>query len=178
MADHRRRARKQAAGRGFTVSGEGADAAIEIASAGGRRTLPARDFFVDWYTTALAPGELVTAVLLPGPQAGGTGAYIKHARVAGDYATASVAACLYPGGRLSVAIGACGPTPLVDEEANRLLSADRSDAAVARAGALLEDLADPLDDVRGTAAYRRLLIPRLLLRAVRTVEAADPRDRA
>lgn len=150
-----------------------AGADIEIASTDGRRMVPSREFFVDWYTTALEPGELITAVLLPKPESGGAGAYIKHARVAGDYATASVAACLYPDGRVSVAVGACGPTPLADDEANRLLSADRGDAAIAQAGALLEKLADPLDDVRGSADYRRRLIPRLLQRAVRTVESAQ-----
>jgi carbon-monoxide dehydrogenase medium subunit len=148
----------------------GAD--VEIASANGSRRVSAREFFVDWYTTALEPGDLVIAVLLPRPEAGGTGVYVKHARVAGDYATASVAACRGPDGRLSVAVGGCGPTPLADDEANRLLGGDPSEATVWQAGALLEKLADPLDDVRGTAEYRRLLIPRLLLRAVRAVEAA------
>jgi carbon-monoxide dehydrogenase medium subunit len=38
---------------------------------------------------------------------------------------------------------------------------------------LLDARADPLDDVRGSAEYRRLLIPRLLLRAVRQAEAAS-----
>jgi carbon-monoxide dehydrogenase medium subunit len=92
--------------------------------------------------------------------------------VAGDYATASVAACRFADGRLSVAVGGCGPTPLADGEVNRLLSADRSEAAILSAGAMLQALADPLDDVRGTAEYRRLLIPRLLLRAVRTLDEA------
>ncbi len=146
-------------------------AEVEIAGSGGRRYVPARDFFVDWYTTALAPGELVVAVLLPAPEAGASGVYIKHARVAGDYATASVAVCLAPGGRVSVAVGGCGPTPLADDEANALLSADRSDAALTRAGALLQARADPLDDVRGSADYRRQLILRLLRRAVRSAEA-------
>lgn len=147
-----------------------ADARIEIASAGGSRTVAAREFFVDWYTTALEPGELVTAVVLPAPQANAAGVYVKHARVAGDYATASVAACLNADASLSVAVGGCGPAPLIDDAANELLGADRSDAAVAQAGRLLEQRADPLDDVRGSARYRRLLIPRLLLRAVRAVE--------
>jgi carbon-monoxide dehydrogenase medium subunit len=149
-----------------------ARAVVEIASAGGRRTVDAGDFFVDWYTTALESGELVTAVILPRP-AGGSGLYVKHARVAGDYATASVAACLHADGRMRVAVGSCGPTPLADEEADAILSADTSYAAVARAGALLQARADPLDDVRGSADYRRLLIPRLLLRAVRSIHAAD-----
>jgi carbon-monoxide dehydrogenase medium subunit len=147
-----------------------ADAVIEIASAQGRRTVAASDFFVDWYQTALEPGELVTAVFLPPPDRG-VGLYVKHARVAGDYATASVAACLLEDGRVRVAVGACGPTPLSDAAANDLLSADRGDAAIARAGELLVAHADPLDDVRGSADHRRRLIPRLLLRAVRGVEA-------
>ncbi|MDM0001746.1 xanthine dehydrogenase family protein subunit M [Variovorax sp. J22P240] len=148
-----------------------AGAVVEIASVQGRRMVPAAEFFVDWYLTALEPGELVTAVLLPAPDRG-AGVYIKHARVAGDYATASVAACLHGDTSMSVAVGACGPTPLADPEANALLSADRSDAAIARAAQWLVQRADPLDDVRGSADYRLLLIPRLLLRAVRAVEAA------
>lgn len=149
-----------------------AGAMVEIASVEGRRTIPAAEFFVDWYLTALEPGELVTAVLLPAPERG-VGVYVKHARVAGDYATASVAACLHEDGRVSVAVGACGPTPLADAETDALLSSERSDAAIARAAELLVQRADPLDDVRGSADYRRLLIPRLLSRAVRAAEAAQ-----
>ena len=70
-----------------------AGAAIEIAGPSGRRRVAAADFFVDWYTTALEPGEIVTAVLLGAARAGGA-AYVKHARVAGDYATASAAVCI------------------------------------------------------------------------------------
>jgi carbon-monoxide dehydrogenase medium subunit len=152
-----------------------AGAEIEIACVGSRRTLPASEFFVDWYLTALEPGEMVTAVLLPRPDRG-AGVYIKHARVAGDYATASVAACLLEDGRMRVAVGACGPTPLAGAQADDILSADRSDEAIASAGELLVALADPLDDVRGSADYRRRLIPRLLLRAVRSAEEALSRS--
>ena len=146
-----------------------AGAEIEIASSSGRRRIAAKDFFVDWYTTALAPGEIVTAVIVP-RQPGGA-AYEKHARVVGDYATAAAAVCIEASGRVHAVIGACGPTPISDADADALLSSDRSDAAVAKAGAMLEARADPLDDVRGSAEYRRLLIPRLLLRALRRAEA-------
>lgn len=149
-----------------------AGAQIEIAGPAGRRSVPARDFFVDWYVTVLEPAEIVAAVILPPADARGAGLYFKHARVAGDYATASVAICLRGDGAVSVAIGGCGPTPIADDEANAMLSADRSDAAIDRAGARLQGLADPLDDVRGSADYRRALIPRLLLRAVRVAESA------
>ena len=146
-----------------------AGAEVEIASASGRRRIAAKDFFVDWYTTALEPGEIITAVIVP-VQPGGA-AYQKHARVAGDYATASAAVCIDARGRVRAVIGACGPTPIADAAADALLSSDRSDAAAAQAGAMLEARADPLDDVRGSAGYRRLLIPRLLQRALRRAEA-------
>lgn len=147
-----------------------AGAVVEIASASGRRSLPVAEFFVDWYTTALEPGEIVTAVILPQPGAG-AGHYLKHARVAGDYAIASVAVSLDRRGAIRVAVGSCGPTPIADAQADAILSADCSPAALARAGALLQDKADPLDDVRGSADYRRMLIPRLLARAVHSVHA-------
>lgn len=143
-----------------------AGAEIEIASAAGRRTVPARDFFVDWYTTALAPGEIVTAVRLPGALQQGRAVYLKHARVAGDYATASIALCEPAPRALRVVVGACGPTPIASDEADAILRADRSDAAVERAAALLVARADPLDDVRASADHRRRLIPGLLARAL------------
>jgi carbon-monoxide dehydrogenase medium subunit len=148
-----------------------AGALIEIASSGGRRTVPAGEFFVDWYSTALQPGEMVTGVLLR-PPGGGAGVYVKHARVAGDYATASAAACLEPDGRCRVAIGACGPAPLADPAIDAALSDDLGDAALAAAADRLSGMADPLDDVRGSADYRRRLIAPLLRRAVRAAEAA------
>ncbi|NQU63840.1 MAG: FAD binding domain-containing protein, partial [SAR324 cluster bacterium] len=46
------------------------DAEIEIAGKKSRRKMPASNFFIDWYTTALEPGELITAVYLPPPPAG------------------------------------------------------------------------------------------------------------
>lgn len=149
-----------------------AGATIEIAGPAGRRQVPAKEFFVDWYVTALEPGEIVTAVLLAPPDASGSGVYVKHARVSGDYATCSVAACLQADRRMRIAIGGCGPTPLADEGVDAALSSQRTDATIAQAGAALQALADPLDDVRGSADYRRQLIPRLLLRAVRAAEAS------
>lgn len=139
-------------------------ARIEIASLAGTRLLPAGDFFVDWYTTALEPGELVTAILLPAP-AGGIGLYHKLARVAGDFATVSVALTATPSGEVTLAIGGCGPFPIADAAADRELSGRLGDAAAARrAGEMLAALADPVDDVRASADYRRLVIPRMVAR--------------
>ena len=151
-------------------------ARIEIAGPAGRRTLAAHEFFVDWYTTALAPGELVTAVLLA-PAAPGLGRYDKLARVSGDFATVSVALSVawHEGAcrRVGLAIGGCGPRPLHLDEANEALVAGRlGEQAAEKAGALLVGAADPIDDVRGSAEYRRLVIPRMVSRAVAQARAS------
>ncbi|MCC6611414.1 MAG: xanthine dehydrogenase family protein subunit M [Burkholderiales bacterium] len=147
-----------------------ADAVIELASERGRRRVPAREFFVGLYATALAPAEIVSAILLP-PAAAGVGLYDKLARVAGDHAIVSVALAVTrrPRGDLGVglAIGGCGLTPVHRAEADVLLAAGAlGDAAARRAGELLAAAADPLNDVRASADYRRLAIPRMVTRAV------------
>ncbi len=151
-----------------------ADASIEIAAASGRRQVPAAAFFVDWYATVLQPGEVVSAVRLPAARSG-VGLYHKFARVAGDYATASVALTMVRDGAgvaTRVAIGACGPTPVLLEEANRLLCGNPGADELRRAGSLLQAAADPVDDVRGSAEYRRMLIPRMLERAFAEARAS------
>lgn len=138
-----------------------ANASIELASAEAVRRLSARDFFVDWYTTAIEPGEMVTAIHLP-PAGVQPSVYRKHARTSGDFAIASLALVL-DGEGARVAVGACGPVPLrVDAAEQALLGRLGDPRAVAEAAALLVAAADPVDDVRGSADYRRRLIPRLL----------------
>jgi len=135
-------------------------ATVEIAGQSGTRRISAVDYFVDWYTTALEPGELVTAIHLP-PVAPGIGVYHKLARVAGDFAIVSVAVTIQSNGQVRAVIGACGPRPLSLEEANSELA--RGD--VVAAGTLLAAAADPVDDSRASANYRRRVIPRMLARA-------------
>lgn len=142
-----------------------ANATIEIASMTRTRRIPAREFFVDWYTTALEHGELVTAVHLPPPESGAA-CYEKLVRVAGDICIASVALSVSSSGAARVALGGCGPAPVFTDEADALLSRGLADAAsVEAAAAALIRVAKPMDDVRGSADYRRMLIPRMLARA-------------
>jgi carbon-monoxide dehydrogenase medium subunit len=143
-------------------------ATIEIAGSSGTRHVAAADYFLDWYTTALAPGELVAAVHLPPASAGG-GVYHKLARVAGDFAIVSVAITVQTDGRVRAVIGACGPRPLSLEEAN----AELERGNVAAAGTLLAEAADPVDDNRASAAYRRRIIPRMLGRAFTEAHAQE-----
>jgi aerobic carbon-monoxide dehydrogenase medium subunit len=147
-------------------------ATVEVASRAGRRLIRVTEFFLDWYTTALAPGEIVVAVHLSKPKPG-VGMYLKHARVSGDFAIVSVAVTLASDGEVHVAIGGCGPTPLASAEVDRILSSDLSPSAVASAGEALLVQANPVDDVRATSAYRKLLIPRMLARALGNAVAAS-----
>ena len=152
-----------------------ANAEIEIANAAGRRRVAAQDFFVDWYTTACGPGELVAGVYLPPPRPG-IGLYKKLARVSGDFAIASVALSVAKdakGVAVRVAIGGCGPRPIRADAADAMLSAKfGDDAAATAAGEMLAAASDPVDDVRASADYRRLVIPRLLAAAVAEARAA------
>ena len=146
----------------------GAD--IEIAGSHGRRTVPATEFFTDWYETALQSGELVTAAILPPVPPGSAGVYEKLAKVKGDLGIAMVAMVLAMDGdtcsHLSIAVGGCGPAPVRLPDAEKfLLGGALSEAGIRELGQALSEATDPVDDVRASADFRRLLIPRMVARA-------------
>jgi carbon-monoxide dehydrogenase medium subunit len=138
-------------------------ARVEIRRAGNRRELPLEEFFRDYYETALASGELVTAVTVPVlPPASGA-SFVKFLpRTADDYATVAVAATvtLEPDGErcreARIALGAVGTTPLRARAAEALLPGVRLGESLVRAvGEAAKGEVDPLDDHRGSAAYKR-----------------------
>ncbi|MGB7302125.1 MAG: xanthine dehydrogenase family protein subunit M [Burkholderiaceae bacterium] len=149
-----------------------ANAELELAGPAGRRRLPIADYLLGWYETALEPGEIITAVLLPAPQPGSVGHYEKLCRVSGDFALAAIAVVMTKAddGALSavrVAVGGCGGAPVrVEEAENVLVAGQLDDASVKRAGELLQAALDPVDDVRASAQYRIQVVPRLLRRAL------------
>jgi carbon-monoxide dehydrogenase medium subunit len=151
------------------------DALIETVGPEGRREIPAAKFLQGFLTTVLSQGEIVTAIILPPGPAQACTRYEKFARVEGDFATVSVAVALWTGG-VRIALGGVGPVPVRSLEGEAKLVAGRlSDAAVDAAGALLAASSDPIDDVRGSADYRRLIIPHLLKRAIRAAQAREAR---
>lgn len=152
-----------------------ADAEIEVVGSSGGRRIAAQDFFVDWYTTALEPGEFVVAVHLP-PAPRAAAAYEKLVKTEGDMGIATVAAVVAMDGGacsdLRVAVGACGPHPvrLRDAEAD-LIGGQLNAEAVARLADRLAEALDPVDDVRASSDYRRKVVPRMVARAVATARA-------
>jgi CO/xanthine dehydrogenase FAD-binding subunit len=143
------------------------DAVVEAASVRGTRLVPIGEFYLGVKRNALAPDELVAAVHLSpaeGPQ--------QFAKV-GTRNAMVIAVCAFglslspERGRVGAAIGSAAPTPRRASEAADFLSAELTDRAlwtspkplpdnvVTRFGELVASAAAPIDDVRGSAAYRR-----------------------
>jgi CO/xanthine dehydrogenase FAD-binding subunit len=136
-----------------------AGAVVEAASVRGTREIPAGEFFLGPKRSALEPDELITAVLIPpadGPQffaKVGT----RNAMVIAVCSLALAVAGDGDGDGVRVAIGSAGPVPLRATAAEDFLAGagEITDPVVRRFGELVAEAAEPIDDVRGTAGYRR-----------------------
>jgi carbon-monoxide dehydrogenase medium subunit len=132
-----------------------------VASQDGERSIPAEEFFVDYYETALRASELLKAVEVPPLDAGAGAVFLKYRpRSVEDYATVSAAAVvqLDEAGVCQAArlvLGAVGSTPVSVPVADALVGEAISDAKARAAAEQARDLVDPNDDVRGSAAYKR-----------------------
>jgi len=138
------------------------DGQAVIASRRGERRVPLDEFFVDYFETALQPGEVLVSIDLPPLPAGTRVTYKKFLpRTQDDYATVAVAAALRVGADstcedVRVALGAAGTTPIHARNVENALRGQRLDAQkIKDAAALVRDEVDPLDDLRGSAAYKR-----------------------
>jgi carbon-monoxide dehydrogenase medium subunit len=153
-------------------------AEVQAHSSGGVRTIPIADFFRGPFTTALEPTEIVTAVRVPDPGARAAGTYLKLERKVGDFATVGVAVhvSLADGtvGRAGIALTGVGPTNLPARAAEEALAGrDPDDEAIGEAARLAAEAAEPRDDVRGTADYKRNVVRIFTERGLRSaVEAA------
>jgi CO/xanthine dehydrogenase FAD-binding subunit len=149
-----------------------AGAAVELASRAGRRTLPVRDFLTGPKTSALAPDELITAVRIPA--AGGPQVFSKiGSRNAMVIAVASLALDLdVARRRVGVALGSVGPTTIDAVEAAAFLAEidawdrDPGAAEADEFARLAAAAAAPIDDHRGSAAYRRHAVGVMARRAL------------
>ncbi len=154
------------------------DAAIELQSPAGTRHLPLSDFFLAPCQTARADGELVTAIRIPmGSQVPSWGYEKIGLRKADAISVVSAAAVRrQEDGRVRIALGAVAPVPIRARAAEeRLKGVAWSTADIAEAARLAGKEARPIDDVRGTAAYRKrqaeILVRRCLERVAEGGEA-------
>ena len=148
------------------------DAAVTLTSSKGQRTLPLDEFFIDYYQTALEPGELLTEIYVPPPQRPGW-SHIKFTpRSVEDFATVGVALTLKGNN------GTCDDVRLgLNSVASTIVRARKAeavlrgkpitDATLEEMGEVASTECDPMDDNRGSAEYKLDLVKVLVRRAAR-----------
>ncbi len=152
------------------------DAAFVLASRAGERVVSADDFFVDFFTTALAPHEILTEVRIPAPPAGAGTSYAKLPHPASGYVVVSAAAALRVDGNgvcagARVVLGGVAGAPrraAATEAALLGRELTRETAAAARAA----DGLDPHPDSYADEEYKRHMA---VVYAGRAIEAAAGR---
>jgi aerobic carbon-monoxide dehydrogenase medium subunit len=147
------------------------DAQLTVQGPTGSRTVAAKDFFVDYLTTALQPGEIVTEIRVPKLGAGWTTHYEKFSRVAQAWSIVGVAAAVRRsnGSIAEARIGLTnmGSTPLRAGAVEQALQgADASAEAVAAASAAATEGTQATNDLSAQADYRNHLATVLTKRAV------------
>ncbi|MGH7715598.1 MAG: FAD binding domain-containing protein, partial [Vulcanimicrobiaceae bacterium] len=138
------------------------DAQIVVAGREGIRIIPVAEFFRDYFEVALQPGEIVTAIRIPPPPAGTLGTYVKFLPASkDDFATVSVAATVRLGENgdcedVRLALGAVATIPVRARRAEEALRGKRiTRETIEAAATIVAQEVDPLDDARGSAAYKR-----------------------
>ena len=150
------------------------DAGIELARRNGKRQIKIAEFLRGSYETALEPGELVAAILIP-PAANLKGTYIKFTTGSSEERPCvgiAVVAKMENGvcGSLALVVGAVSPRPVRIDKAEEMARGQRLTVR------LMEQIAteasravDPIDDLRGPADYKRRLVQVLVPRALSMV---------
>lgn len=149
------------------------DARARVYGPRGERELPVSRLIEDFYTTSLAPDELVTEVVVPVPPAGTRGVYLKYVtRSAEDRPCVGVAALLRQeaDGRLAevrIGVGAVAGQPVRLPEVEALARGETPGAALFRElAARYAATVEPVADVRGSAGYRQQMIAVFVRRAL------------
>ena len=146
------------------------DAELVAEGPGGRRTIAARDFFVDYLETALSPDEILAEVRLPKLDGEWGYRYEKFNRVAQAWAIVGVAAAVRKdGGSIAearIGLTNMGSTPVRAASVEQALAGASDRAAVQQAAQSAADGTSPPSDLGAQADYRQHLARVLTGRAV------------
>ena len=136
-------------------------ASVKVASTSEEREIPLSEFLLDYYETALQPGEVITELVVPDPPKGSEGVYIKYLpRTADDYPTVGVVAIgLVVDGicqDVRLGLGAVAATAIRATTVEDFLKGKEVSAQnVRQAAEAVAEIVDPLTDPRGSADYKR-----------------------
>ena len=147
------------------------DGRVRAASERGERWVPARDLFVSYLTTSLAPDELLLEARFPFIAEGTGWGFQEFSRRSGDFAIAAACATVAVSGgsvaRVAIAVAGGGPTPVRAEEAERLLVGPMPDAArITRVAQAAAGACEVEADMHASAEGRRELIVTLTQRVL------------
>jgi carbon-monoxide dehydrogenase medium subunit len=147
------------------------NATLSTASLEGKRDMALQDFCLDYFETALQPGELLTEIQVPPvPPHTGT-AYTKFNLIESDIATVGVAVSvtLESGDGLCkdvrIVLAACAPIPMRAKQTEEVLIGKKiTDKLLRKAGQVASEEAEPISDMVASEEYRRALVKVLVAR--------------
>lgn len=150
---------------------------LHIHGVNGPRQEPLAEFFLGPGKTTLKPGDVVTAIHLPLPPKGCAGMYLKLGRnKLSDLSIVGITVLGYPdsslpsGYRFRLALASVAPVPLVPTQAETYLANQPITPESIRAAAhLAAEACAPIDDVRGSARYRKEMVRNLSAKALTEV---------
>lgn len=154
------------------------DASVALRSVAGERRVTAESFFRGPFSTALAAGELLTALVVPPPLPDAGTAFAEFAVRAGDFALASVAVVLgHRDGHIHhvrIVLGGVDAMPLRARDAEALLADEPpTKEAIGAAAAAAASECDPVTDQHGSALFRRELVFALVQQCLQRALARD-----
>ncbi len=146
------------------------NATLKMAGLKDERTMAMEDFCLDYFETALEPGELLTEIAIPAaPLHTGT-VYTKFNVIESDLATVGVAVSITLGAGdtcqdVRIALGAAAPKPMRAKKAEAVLKGKKvTEALLAEAGEVASTEAEPISDISASEEYRRELVKVLVKR--------------
>ncbi len=150
------------------------DGVLHIQGVDGPRLAPLNEFFLGPGRTTLKPGDIVTAIHFPVPPSGGKGTYIKLGRnKISDLSIVGVTAFGHPnpdcpsGYRFRLALTSVAPVPLMVPAVETWLAEHPiTPESILEAARLASEASTPIDDVRGSARYRKQMVGKLSARAL------------
>jgi len=150
---------------------------LSIHGVNGKRQESLSKFFLGPGETALKAGDIATCIEFPLPPVGLAGKYIKLGRnKLSDLAIVGVTVVGYPsddtpsGFRIKLALASVAPVPLVVGNVEAILAEKNiTDQSLIEAAQVAMDACTPIDDVRASARYRKMMVRNLSLKALRDV---------
>ena len=149
------------------------NAEFKAVSSSGERTISSGEFFLDIFTSALKPNELLTEIVIPSRSPNTGDAFLKLNQRSGDFAIVSVAAMLTlkNGGACetaSVVLGSVGPTPKKAEAVEKALKGKKiTDEVIDEASELASQGIEPFTDIHASAEYKKEMCKILTKRALK-----------